>query len=150
MDIENRINKARAAFGMLSVVWQNNNFSSSLKLRLYKSNVVSSATWLLYMEGSKSCHIETASFHKSLPKEYFPYLLAKSYYKWGTAPKSRNGWNPFDGLGRAPGEHCQTWRRAVERETKTLGKSWRELKLIARNRIRWRAGIVDALCPRED
>ena len=28
-----------------------------------------------------SCHIETASFHQSLPKQYFPYLLAKSYYK---------------------------------------------------------------------
>ena len=36
MDIENRINKARAAFGMLSVVWRNNNLSTSLKLRLFK------------------------------------------------------------------------------------------------------------------
>ena len=44
----------------------------------------------MYMEGLKSCHIETSSFHKSLPKKYFPYLLTKSYYKWGTAPKSRN------------------------------------------------------------
>ena len=26
-----------------------------------------------------------------------------------------------------------TWRGAVERETKTLGKNWREMKLIARN-----------------
>ena len=23
-------------------------------------------------------------------------------------------WNPFDGLGRASGGQCQTWRRAVE------------------------------------
>ena len=44
-------------------------------------------------------------------------------------------WNPFDGLGRASGGQCQTCRTAVERETKTLGKSWQELKLIARNRI---------------
>ena len=41
MNIENRINKARVAFGILSVVWRNNNFSTSLKLRLFKSNVVS-------------------------------------------------------------------------------------------------------------
>ena len=54
------------------------------------------------------------------------------------------------GLGRAPGGQCQTWKRAVERETKNLGKSLRELKLLARNRIRWRAGIVDALCPIEN
>ena len=32
-------------------------------------------------------------------------------------------WNPFDGLGRAPGRQCQTWRRSVERVTKTFGKS---------------------------
>ena len=38
----------------------------------------------------------------------------------------------MDGLGRGPAEHCQTSRRAVERETKPLGKSWRELKLIAK------------------
>ena len=59
-------------------------------------------------------------------------------------------WNPFDGLGGAPGGQSQTWRSAVEREIKTLGKSsWRELKLIARNHTHWRAGIVDALCPKE-
>ena len=56
----------------------------------------------------------------------------------------------ISGLRRAPGGQYQTWRRAVERETKRLGKSWRELKLLARNRLRWGAGIVDALCPIED
>ena len=46
--------------------------------------------------------------------------------------------NPFDGLGRAPGEQCQTWRRAVERETKKLGKCWRELKLAETPGLRTR------------
>ena len=59
-------------------------------------------------------------------------------------------WQPFDGLVRVPGGQCQTWRRAVEPETKKLGKSWQELKLVARNRIRCRAGIVYALCAIED
>ena len=59
-------------------------------------------------------------------------------------------WNPFDGLGRAPGGQYQTWKRPVERKTKKLGKSWRELKLLVRNRIRRRAVIVVALCPIED
>ena len=40
MDIENHINKARAAFGKLSIVWRNYNLSINLKLRLFKSNVV--------------------------------------------------------------------------------------------------------------
>ena len=48
-----------------------------------------------------------------------------------------------------PGGYCQTWGTA-ERETKKLGKSWRELKLLARNRIRWREGIVDTQCPIDD
>ena len=34
-------------------------------------------------------------------------------------------WNPFDGLGRVPGGQYQIWKREVQRETKTLGKSWR-------------------------
>ena len=81
-DIEKRINKARAASGMSSVVWRNNKFSNSLKLRLFKSNVISvllngRCTWIVFT----SCHIETTSFHKLLSKEYFPYLLAKLYYK---------------------------------------------------------------------
>ena len=32
-------------------------------------------------------------------------------------------WNPFNGLGRAPGGQWQTWRRTVERETKELARS---------------------------
>ena len=56
-------------------------------------------------------------------------------------------WNPIDGLGRAPGKQCQTWRRAVERETKTLGKSWRELKLIARNRIQFEQALLMSYVP---
>ena len=41
MDIESRIKKARSAFGILSPVWRNANLSTGLKLRLFKSNVVS-------------------------------------------------------------------------------------------------------------
>ena len=45
LDVESRIKKARSAFGILSPVWRNSNLSTSLKLRLFKSNVV---TALLY------------------------------------------------------------------------------------------------------
>ena len=41
LDIESRIKKARSAFGILSPVWRNANLSTGLKLRLFKSNVVS-------------------------------------------------------------------------------------------------------------
>ena len=55
MDIENRVNKSRAALGMLLVVWRNNNFSTILKLRLFKSNEMSV---LLY--GCCTCKISKA------------------------------------------------------------------------------------------
>ena len=87
MDIENRINKARAAFGMLSVVWRNNNFSASLKLRLFKSSVVSVLLYGCYMV-SKAVTSRMQVFTNRCG--YFPYLLTKSYCKWGTASKSRN------------------------------------------------------------
>ena len=41
LDIESRIKNARSAFGILSPVGRNANLSTGLKLRLFKSNVVS-------------------------------------------------------------------------------------------------------------
>ena len=56
-------------------------------------------------------------------------------------------WNPLDGIGRKKGRPCETSRRTVERECKNLNKTWPDLKQLAQSRVRWRVGIVDALCP---
>jgi len=53
-------------------------------------------------------------------------------------------WNP-QGTWRR-GRPKQTWRRSVHNEALEEGKSWGEVKKLARNRIRWRC-FVDALCP---
>ena len=53
-------------------------------------------------------------------------------------------WNP-QGQGKR-GSPKQTWRRSVHNEALGEGKSWGEVKQLARNRIRWRR-FVDALCP---
>jgi hypothetical protein len=47
---------------------------------------------------------------------------------------------------RKEGGAKQTWRRSVHSEALGEGKSWGEVKQLARNRIRWRH-FVDALCP---
>ena len=47
---------------------------------------------------------------------------------------------------RKRGRPKQTWRRSVHNEALGEGKSWGEVKQLARNRIRWRR-FVDALCP---
>jgi hypothetical protein len=43
------------------------------------------------------------------------------------------------------GRPKQTWRRSVHNEALGEGKSWNEVKQLARNRIRWRC-FVDTLC----
>ena len=53
-------------------------------------------------------------------------------------------WNPQG--QRKRGRPKQTWRRSVHNEALREGKSWNEVKQLARNRIRWRS-FVDALCP---
>ena len=52
-------------------------------------------------------------------------------------------WNPQGQWKR--GGPKQTWRRSVHSEALGEGKSWGEVKQLARNRIRWR--FVDDLCP---
>ena len=41
----------------------------------------------------------------------------------------------------------ETRRRTVERECKNLNKPWPDLKQLAQLRVRWRVGVIDALCP---
>jgi len=56
-------------------------------------------------------------------------------------------WNPQGKWKR--GRPKQMWRRSVRSEALGEGKSWGEVKQLARNRIRWRR-FVDALCPKRD
>ena len=55
-------------------------------------------------------------------------------------------WNALDGIGRRKVRACETWRRTVERECKHLNETWFDLKQVAQARVRWRVGVVDALC----
>ena len=52
-------------------------------------------------------------------------------------------WNPQG--KRKRGRPRNTWRRSVLSEAKRIGKTWNELKVEARNRVRWRS-TVTALC----
>jgi len=56
-------------------------------------------------------------------------------------------WNPQG--QRKRGRPKQTWRRSVHSEALEEGKSWGEVKQLARNRIRWQR-FVDALCPKRE
>ena len=56
-------------------------------------------------------------------------------------------WNPHVKGVEERSRH--TWRRTVHSEALEKGKSWSEVKSLARNRTRWRC-FVDALCPIRD
>jgi len=49
-------------------------------------------------------------------------------------------WNPQG--QRKRGRPKQTWRRSVHNEALREGKSWNEVKQLARNRIRWRLFLM--------
>ena len=52
-------------------------------------------------------------------------------------------WNPAG--KRKRGRPRNTWQRSVEDEAKKVGKSWPQIRKIAKNRVRWRI-FVDGLC----
>jgi hypothetical protein len=56
-------------------------------------------------------------------------------------------WNPQ--AKQKKGRPKQMWRRLVHNEALEEGKSWGEVKKLARNRIRWRR-FVGAVCPQGD
>lgn len=52
-------------------------------------------------------------------------------------------WNPQG--NRRRGRPRETWRRTTEREIEREGKSWSQIKVLAKNRVRWKK-FVAALC----
>ena len=52
-------------------------------------------------------------------------------------------WNPQG--RRSRGRPKQSWRCTVSKELENIGKTWGEAKLLANNKIRWKA-MVEALC----
>ena len=46
---------------------------------------------------------------------------------------------------RRRGRPRETWRRTTEREIEREGKSWSQIKVLAKNRVRWKK-FVAALC----
>ena len=53
-------------------------------------------------------------------------------------------WNPQG--ARKKGRPRITWRKTVEKEIEREGKTWGEIKAMARNRVRWKS-FVAALRP---
>jgi len=61
----------------------------------------------------------------------------------GDIAKAVLEWNPQGGRPRT------TWRRTILEEIRHQGKTWKEVKVLAKNRVRWRK-FVRALCSFEE
>jgi hypothetical protein len=61
----------------------------------------------------------------------------------GAIEKDALDWNPQG--ARRRGRRRKTWRRTIEEEITEMGKSWREVKVLANQKRTWRS-FTGAVC----
>jgi len=175
-DVAQRIQKANVAFVQLYPVWRNNKISTRPKLRIVLSNVKAvllygSETWKVTKIITSKLQVFVNRCLRRILNIHWPEVISNEelwrraeeieistqikIQKWNwightlrkgqdTIEREVMDWNPQGQWKR--GRPKQTWRRSVHYEALREGKSWNEVKQLARNRIRWRR-FVDALCP---
>ncbi len=176
-DIESRIKKARQAFGCMSNIWRSSQISRHLKLKLFRSNVISvllygCETWRVTATTTSklqvfvnkclrrilkirwSHRISNAELHRVCKFEELQRLVKKRKWSWIGHTLRRNPQEiarqalEWNPQGsRKRGRPRQTWRRSILDEAGAEGKQWKEVKALAQNRVRWRS-FLDALCAR--
>ena len=174
-DIKRRINLARQAFTHLKPVWKSSYISNKTKIRIFNSNVKAvllygSETWRTTETTNKKLQTLVNRCLRSIMKiKWYDKLennklwemcgqrkietqILERKWRWigHTLRKDSNSiarhaleWNPQG--TRRRGRPKRTWRRSVLDEAERTGKSWKELKRLARDRGEWRV-FVEALC----
>ena len=178
-EILTRIALASAAFQKLRTIWNSREMSVTTKLKLYKSNVRSvllyaAETWrtntrieskLRGFEGRCLRRILRIRWeHRATNKEvarrtgisciveevkrrrwrWLGHILRMNRFRH---PLIALTWNPQGQRNR--GHPQGTWRRTIDEERKTAGKTWNELRWLAQDRDQWRT-FVGALCSKGD
>ena len=178
-EVKARLAKARHSFRTLRNFWKNGNISQNTKLRIFKTNVLST---LLY--GAESWKITETVLRKlevfqrkclrSILRIFWPNVISnddlytrthflpltdvilKKRWRWiGHVLRMPNTENAKVALFWTPdgkrkrGRPKETWRRTVAREMKEKGWSWKFLETQAKDRTQWRS-LVGALCSERD
>ena len=175
-DIKIRIQKARAAFVMLRKIWNAKEIKTCTKLRIFRSNVKSvllygAETWHLTKQKSSKIQsfinqclrqilkikwydfITTEEVLERAGEEKIENVIKKRRWRWightlrkpvGCIARRSLQWNPQGQRNR--GRPKETLRREIERDLRAMGKNWREIESVARDRQEWRL-LVDGLCP---
>jgi hypothetical protein len=174
-DIITRIQKARQAFGQLNAVWNSSQLSRNLKLKLFKTNVLpvmlyGSETWRVTARNTAKIQVFVNKCLRRIFKfrwtdmiqnkdlwimarmDNLERTIRRRKWNWiGHTLRRPNyeiarqalDWNPQG--TRKRGRPKQTWRRSIEEEARARKYTWKEVKALASNRVRWR-GFCDALC----
>lgn len=174
-DIKQRISKARLAFGNLKDIWNSTHLTTKSKLRIFNTNVKSvllygCETWKSSIITDNKIQVFiNRCLRRIMRIHWMEFVTNKELWqragqtdikteirhrkwKWIGHSLRREGsntarmvldWNPQG--SRKRGRPKMTWRRTIQQEIQRTGRTWREVKQMAQNRIRWKL-FVEALC----
>ena len=160
-------------------MWKNSRISIRTKLHIFHSNVKSvllygSETWKEMKTTTSKLQTFVTRYLQRILNIYWPEVISneefwrrteeiemsmqinRQKWKWightlrkGNEAIKRGAldWNPQGKSRRGRPRH--TWQRTVHNEALEKGKSWNEVKRMARNSTRWRC-FVDTLCSLRD
>ena len=174
-DIKRRIGLARQAFTSLGKVWKSSGISKNTKIRIFNSNVKAvllygSETWKTSEATTKRIQtfinrclrsilkikwqdkVENEKLWEMCGQKTIERQILERKWRWightlrkdsGNRARQALDWNPQG--KRRRGRPRKTWRRSVHEEAERMGKSWEQLKGVARDREEWKA-LTEALC----
>ena len=178
-DVKSRIQKARQSFGALNNVWRSSQISRNLKIKIFKTNVLSvllygCETWKVTNAIESQIQVFVNNCLRRILRIFWPNVISNENL-WNITNVEnmatmirRRKWNWIGHTLRRPGDDIAkaaldwnpqgnrkrgrpkiTWKRTIVDEAKNQGKTWNETKALAQNRVRWRQ-FVGALCPRAE
>ena len=177
-EIKSRLSKASQAFGMLKSIWRAGKLSLQTKLRLFKSNVLTTLlygaeSWKMTKTIGKKLEVFQRRCLRRIVDVRWPNTISNEdlYSMTATRPITeeirRRRWRWIGHVLRLPptatarvalrwtpdgrrgrGRPKETWRRTVEAEMKQQGWTWGFLERAAQDRNKWR-DLVEALCAPE-
>lgn len=175
IEVQARLAKARYAYVNLRPVWNSGKFSTTTKIRLFRSNVLSvllygAETWKWTKCISHSIEVFQNRCLRRIFKIFWPNtisnqdLLKRAGLPSLTSEIKRRRWRWMGHVLRMPstalprialkwtpdgkrprGRPKETWRRTMDREREEQGWTWGYLQKTAQDRPQWRA-LVEALC----
>ena len=132
-DVDCRVRQTKRAFGILSTIWRKSLCPNSLKVCIFKSNVVSvllygSSTWKVTKSITSKLQVFVNRCLRSIFHIYWPNTISNmnlwkiadmqqidviiKRHKWGwigldSVARQAMQWNPLDGIGRRKERPCR-------------------------------------------